>query len=115
LGSALTEQADDRLWRMLPSRVYVARGYLPPGEHSISINGQNLNVKVQVDGQYALVPLRFYENSTLLGDIGKFGKLPTVAIAPPPEPTPAKATTIVKPAAKAPVKPAVKKPAAASN
>jgi hypothetical protein len=118
LGSALTEQADDRLWRMLPSRVYVARGYLPPGEHSVSINGQTLNVTIPIDGQYALVPLRFYENSTLLGNVGMFGKLPTVAIAPPPEPVPAKATTIVttgKPATKAPVKPAVKKPAAASN
>ncbi len=113
IGSVLTEQADDRLWRMLPSRVYVARGYLPPGEHSVSINGQNLNVKVAIDGQYALVPLRLHDNSTLVGNVGMFGKLPTVAVAPPPEPTKEMAvTTTAKPVAKAPVKPSAKKPVA---
>lgn len=79
VASAVTEQADDRIWRMLPGRVYVARGYLPPGEHTVTINGRNINIAV--DGQYALVPLRFYESSVLTGDVGKFGALPLVAEA----------------------------------
>jgi hypothetical protein len=77
VASAVTEQADDRIWRMLPGRVYVARGYLPPGDHSVAINGRNF--KVSVDGQYALVPLRFYNSSILTGDVGKFGVLPVLA------------------------------------
>lgn len=83
VASAVTEQADDRMWRMLPGRVYVARGYLPPGDHIVSINGRNFNVSV--DGQYALVPLRFYENNILTGDVGKIGALPVVAAAPAPD------------------------------
>ena len=38
VASIATEQADDRMWRMLPGRVYVGRGYLPPGEHKVTIN-----------------------------------------------------------------------------
>ena len=83
VASAVTEQADDRMWRMLPGRVYVARGYLPPGDHTVSINGRNF--VVSVDGQYALVPLRFYESSVLTGDVGKFGTLPVVAEVPKEE------------------------------
>lgn len=86
VASAVTEQADDRMWRMLPGRVYVARSYLPPGSHAVSIHGRTFNVSV--DGQYALVPLRFYENSVLTGDVGKFGALPMVAEVPTPPSTP---------------------------
>jgi hypothetical protein len=118
IGSAVTEQADDRMWRMLPGRVYVARGYLPPGEHSVVVDGRDYNVKINVDGQYALVPLRFYENSALQGDVGSFGKLPVVAVAPPPEPAPvaapAVAATKAKPTKAAP-KAVAKKPVEASN
>ena len=90
-ASVVTEQADDRLWRMLPGRVYVARGYLPPGEHTITINGRALPVPIKIDGQYALVPLRLYENSVLTGDVAMLGQLPTVAAAPQPAPAPAAA------------------------
>lgn len=121
LASAVTEQADDRMWRMLPGRVYVARGYLPPGEHTVAINGRNFDVRINIDGQYALVPLRFYENSALQGDVGMFGKLPTVALAAAPVVEPAaKATgktskTPAKSVAKAVVKPVVKVPVPATN
>jgi hypothetical protein len=96
VASAVTEQADDRMWRMLPGRVYVARGYLPPGEHTVTINGRN--VVVSVDGQYALVPLRLYESSVLTGDVGKFGTLPVVAEVPKEEKVLVKTNT--KPPAK---------------
>lgn len=90
-ASVVTEQADDRLWRMLPSRVYLARGYLPPGEHYLSIDGRRLPAPIKVDGQYALLPLRLYDNSVLIGDVATLGQLPAVAAAP--EPAPAMAVT----------------------
>ena len=80
-ASVATEQADDRMWRMLPGRVYVARGYLPPGEHVVSVNGRQLPQPIKIDGQYALVPLRMYDNSVLTGDVAMLGQLPTVAAA----------------------------------
>jgi hypothetical protein len=81
VASIATEQADDRMWRMLPGRVYVGRGYLPPGEHKVVIDGRDFG-SVKVDGQYALVPLRLYENSVVAGDVGVLGNLAAVAAAP---------------------------------
>jgi len=91
VASVATEQADDRMWRMLPGRVYVARGYLPPGEHRISINGRMLDTPIHVEGQYALVPLRIYYNSVVVGKVASMGQLPVVAAAPAPEPAAAPA------------------------
>ncbi len=82
VASVATEQADDRMWRMLPGRVYVARGYLPPGEHRISINGRMLEEPIHIDGQYALVPLRIYHNGVITGKVASLGQLPAVAAAP---------------------------------
>lgn len=140
-ASVATEQADDRLWRMLPGRVYVARGYLPPGEHRVAINGREFsNGTIRVDGQYALVPLRLHESELLMGDVASLGQLaaaPVVAETPPPAPVPvvttppartraatrtttqqraatstSVSTTVVKPAAAAGTTPAAAKPAA---
>ncbi len=101
IASAATEQADDRLWRMLPGRVYVARGYLPEGEHKVEINGRDFNINVKVGGQYALVPLRLYNQGVLLGDVGNFGNLaaaPRVAAAEvKPEAVAPSVVTRVKP------------------
>jgi hypothetical protein len=85
VASVATEQADDRMWRMLPGRVYVGRGYLPPGEHKMIVNGRDFGT-VKVDGQYALVPLRLYENTVVAGDVGVFGKLMTASAAPATKP-----------------------------
>jgi hypothetical protein len=117
VASAVTEQADDRLWRMLPGRVYVARGYLPEGDHKVVINGRDLNINVKVGGQYALVPLRLYNQGVVVGDVGSFGNLaamPPVTVAEVVKPvTSAKEATVVKskPATKKPVV----KPAAAAT
>jgi hypothetical protein len=109
VASAVTEQADDRLWRMLPGRVYVARGYLPEGEHKIDINGQNFNVKVA--GQYALVPLRLYNTSVIVGDVGNFGQLVAQAPVLAAEVKPAAGPAVVAP--KSGTKKPPKKPVAA--
>ncbi|MDZ7938091.1 MAG: hypothetical protein U5M53_07335 [Rhodoferax sp.] len=72
VASITTEQADDRMWRMLPERVYVARAYLPPGTHRISIDGRELPEPVVIDGQYALVPVRVYTNNSVVGNVASF-------------------------------------------
>jgi len=108
IASAVTEQADDRLWRMLPGRVYVARGYLPEGEHKVEINGRDFNINVKVGGQYAIVPLRLYDKSVLVGDVGNFGTLagqPLVAAADVKSEAASAGTT-----SRAKSKPAPKKP-----
>lgn len=108
VASVATEQADDRLWRMLPGRVYVARGYLPEGEHKVEVDGHDFNVKV--GGQYALVPLRLYNTSVIVGDVGNFGQLLAQAPVPTVDVKPAAAVAVPKPKARA--KTAPKKPVA---
>lgn len=104
--SVATEQADDRMWRMLPGRVYVSRGYLPPGEHKVVINGQDFGT-VKVDGQYALVPLRLFENTVVAGDVGVLGNLAAVSAVPV---TARATTTTEKPSKAVATKKPVKKP-----
>lgn len=105
VASAVTEQADDRLWRMLPGRVYIARGYLPEGEHKVEINGRSFDTNVTISGQYALVPLRLYNQNVIMGDVGHFGQLaaarPVVAAEAKPEAVMSSPTRATKrPAAK---------------
>jgi hypothetical protein len=88
VASAATEHADDRMWRMLPGRVYLARGYLPPGKHAIRIDNRTLGLDIDVSGQYAIVPVRLYDQQVVLGQVGRFGTLqpPLPVVAPPPAP-----------------------------
>lgn len=114
VASAATEVADDRMWRMLPGRVYIARGYLPPGEHVVTVNGRALPDPVKIDGQYALVPLRLYENTVLMGSVASLGKLAPASAAPVEAAAPA--APVAKPAPRAnirPAKPVAKSPVAA--
>lgn len=114
VASAATEVADDRMWRMLPGRVYIARGYLPPGEHVVTVNGRALPDPVKIDGQYALVPLRLYENTVLMGSVASLGKLAPASAAPVEAAAPA--VPVAKPAPRAntrPAKPVAKSPVAA--
>lgn len=114
VASAATEVADDRMWRMLPGRVYIARGYLPPGEHVVTVNGRALPDSVKIDGQYALVPLRLYENTVLMGSVASLGKLAPASAAPVEAAAPA--APVAKPAPRAntrPAKPVAKSPVAA--
>lgn len=81
VASAVTEQADDRMWRMLPGRVYVARGYLTPGVYKLSVDGRAVGEGIKIGGQYAMVPIRFYEDKVIEGDVIAFGDL----LVPPPQ------------------------------
>jgi len=81
VASVATEKADDRMWRMLPGRIYVARGYLPPGSHQLAIDGRGVTGKVDIGGQYALVPLRIYGDRVLVGEVARIGTLAPDAAA----------------------------------
>lgn len=89
IAAIVTEQADDRMWRMLPGRVYVARGYLPPGMHKLTIDGREVSGEIKIDGQYTMVPIRLYENSVIQGEVMAFGQI----AAPPLSATAAKKGT----------------------
>lgn len=83
VASVATEQADDRMWRMLPGRIYVARGYLPPGDHLLSIDGRTIEAPITIDGQYAMVPLRFYGDRAMVGQVAVVGQLAPAPVAAP--------------------------------
>jgi hypothetical protein len=86
----------------------------------VSINGRALDAPVKVDGQYALVPLRLYENRVLIGDVATMGQLAAVAAAPEPAPAPvlqskpvaaAPVRSTTRPAARTAIKPTMAAPA----
>ena len=85
VASVVTEQADDRMWRMLPGRIDVVRGYLPPGEHRLRVENREVG-SIKISGQYAVVPLRVYANRVVVGEVATFGAL---AAEPPAQAAPA--------------------------
>ena len=60
LGSVVTESADERTWRTLPSEIAIARGRIPPGVHTITLQTPDgvRSVRLNVTGRYAVVDLR---------------------------------------------------------
>jgi hypothetical protein len=60
IGSVVTESADERTWRTLPSEIGIARGRLPPGTHTVTLQtpvGMR-SVELKLSGRYAVVGLR---------------------------------------------------------
>ena len=74
--SVTTEQADDRLWRTLPGAVSIARGYIPPGNYPLVVNGVNTGKTIDIQGQYAVVPIRLTGRQILVGRTASYGQLP---------------------------------------
>jgi hypothetical protein len=70
VGSAALESADDRTWRALPAEVSVARGRVPRGVHTITVNtpdGQR-EARVNVSGRYAVVDLRLLRHQLFVNE-----------------------------------------------
>ena len=111
VASVVTEQADDRMWRMLPGRVYVARGFLPVGNHKLTIDGREIDANIKIDGQFSVVPIRLYEGAAVVAEPVSFGKL----AAPPATVTPDKKEAEKVPAKTAPAKKQNKKPDPTAN
>jgi uncharacterized protein len=60
VGSAALASADDRTWRALPSDIFVARGRLPRGTHTVTLETSDgpRSARVDVFGRYAVVDFR---------------------------------------------------------
>lgn len=75
--TAATEgNADDRMWRGLPERVFIARGFVAPGEYDLRLpNRPESNARLAVDGRYMVVPIRIVGNKSYLGEPVRIGAL----------------------------------------
>ena len=83
IAVATEGEADDRMWRGLPERVFVARAFVPPGEYDVRIPNQaDGNQKLTIDGRYMVVPVRLFRNKTYFGEPVRLGAV-TVLPAPP--------------------------------
>lgn len=67
------QQIDDRMWRSLPERIYVARLRVPSGDYDLKIDGRDLPQKVSVNGRYAVLPLRVDASQAWLGALAAWG------------------------------------------
>ncbi|MGB7479964.1 MAG: hypothetical protein WA924_06545 [Burkholderiaceae bacterium] len=82
--AATNPDADDRLWRSLPGRVFVARSFVPPGEYEVRIPGlADAGNKLNIDGRYMIVPVRVFRNKTYFGEPARFGSAGVLAQAEP--------------------------------
>lgn len=73
VGTALTEQADERIWSTLPSHISIGRISLKPGNYTVSVPTPQgpREVQLSVSGTHAIVPLRLLEQSVILTQPGK--------------------------------------------
>ena len=60
VGSAAFASADDRTWRALPSDIFIARGRVPRGVHTVTMDtaAGPRSARVEVAGRYAVVDFR---------------------------------------------------------
>ena len=87
--TAATEgEADDRMWRGLPDRVFIARGFVAPGQYDLSLPNQPDGKRnLTIDGRYMVVPVRVFRNKTYFGEPVTIGAL-APALAPAAQETP---------------------------
>jgi len=78
IAAIVTEpNADDRMWRALPERIFVARAYVKPGTYPLQLLGVQDNAStVTVQGKYMIVPVRVFASKTYFGQSASFGVLP---------------------------------------
>ncbi|MBC7500633.1 MAG: hypothetical protein H7315_09055 [Herminiimonas sp.] len=98
MATATEPEADDRMWRSLPGRVFIARSFMAPGDYEFRIPGQADGAnKLKIDGRYMVVPVRVFRNKTYFGEPVHFGKAGMVAAATADVPaTPEKPSSIKK-------------------
>ncbi len=63
--SSLLDNADERSWVLLPSKVYLSRIQLPFGKHNlqININGKIINQNININKPYQIINMRIIGNN----------------------------------------------------
>ena len=100
LGSIVTESADERTWRTLPSEIAIARARLAPGAHTITLQTPEgvRSVQLNLVGRHAVVGLRllhrelFVQSPEAVAPGG--GQRPTDARAAPGQSTDGRPETL---------------------
>lgn len=81
VANVVTESADERTWRTLPSAINVARFSIPTGKHEFSLG---LNRKtLDINGAHALVVARMVGNQVYWSQPVYGAKMPANIIVPP--------------------------------
>jgi uncharacterized protein len=93
IGSVITESADERGWRTLPSHILLGRATLPAGKHSITITTPTgpQTTSIDIVGKHALIPVRIMGNALYLKQPIVSPQMLAAAAAieePPPPPPP---------------------------
>jgi hypothetical protein len=99
LGSVVTESADERTWRTLPSEIAIARARMPPGAHTITLQtGAGVRtVQINVSGRYAVIGLRLLPYHLFL-QAPAAAAVNVAPSMPQPPSTPAPPATLEEPA-----------------
>lgn len=68
VGIALTEQADERVWRTLPAQISLGRAILPAGKHTVRVKTASgpQQFEITVGGKHEIVPIRLLGSTTYL-------------------------------------------------
>jgi uncharacterized protein len=88
-GSLVTEKADERTWRTLPSEISIARARVPAGMHTVTL--QTLegtrSARLDLSGRYAVVDLRLLRNQLFVSAFSAHSAPETLEQKPQPRET----------------------------
>lgn len=90
-ASVVSEQADDRSWRMLPERISVARATLPVGMQTIEFQSGSGSFRADVDigNRFTIIPIRLTGGTVYVGQPNTLGAIAVVEQAEAPAKAPA--------------------------
>ena len=73
IGSLLTESADERGWRSLPSQIGIARARIPSGEHTLTLQTPQgmRSVQLNLAGRHTVVGLRLLSSELFVQSPGR--------------------------------------------
>jgi hypothetical protein len=105
--NVITESADERTWRTLPSTISIARTTLPSGKHEVTVGGSKQSLDLQ--GSHAVVVTRLLGNQVYWSQPAYGPQMPVYAAPAIIAPTPDENAVATEPENKAPVKTKKKK------
>ena len=94
VANVVTESADERTWRTLPSSFSISRLSVPSGSHEFAVNGDKKTIDIK--GSHALIIARAIGNQVYWLEPHYNEKTPAytpIELAPEPAPEPKKSKT----------------------